>query len=68
MNKDYRNDKERRDMVVCGTAAGVAAAFGAPVGGCWHRLEFVVGMVIHLSRPRSHHQADRICESSVVAF
>ena len=44
----FRNTEDGRNFVSAGAAAGIAAAFGAPVGGLLFALEEVGKNFLHL--------------------
>ena len=44
----FKNDRDRRDLVTCGAAAGIAASFRAPVGGVLFAFEEMASWYSHL--------------------
>src|ERR1700733_13507304 len=44
-NRGHLSDEERRLLVACGAGAGMAAAYGVPLGGALFALEVIRGML-----------------------
>lgn len=59
--QSYRNHKDRRDFVTAGAACGVAAAFGAPIGGLLFVMEEVASFW-------DHSASGQIFLASMVSF
>ena len=45
----FKNDRDRRDLVTIGSAAGIAASFRAPVGGVLFAFEEMASWYIAFS-------------------
>lgn len=45
----FKNDRDRRDLVTCGSAAGIAASFRSPVGGVLFAFEEMASWYANLS-------------------
>ena len=45
----FKNDRDRRDLVTCGAAAGIGASFRSPVGGVLFAFEEMASWYIKLS-------------------
>lgn len=56
-DKAKLSDEQRRLLVACGAGAGMAAAYGVPLGGALFALEVLRGILaLRLLLPRCSHR------------
>lgn len=64
----FKNDRDRRDLVTCGSAAGIAASFRAPVGGVLFALEEMSSWYVKLCQVILFNSMDFLYEVHLLPY